>query len=279
MISTVLPHRVPSPRGLVMNTQTIMQNALIKKKLEEQRENFRKRQEQQQQQQQHKQHQQHQQQQQQQMTSPVNAPTNKTLSPTPLAFTPTSVLRKMTAEKELEGAKTNDRQVELFISSPASRNAANSPALIPQRFCQSHKLIITTPKIINLVDKDSSRVRDDFNNNANRVTNLKLDVAALKLMIIKSVENNKDGNNNSNLAAISYNNEKSSSSDINKCCDDSDTNNNDAIVGKNLTVNVIPANPKVIVDGDENSMNFSAVSDERFIAERNDGYVEINGSI
>ncbi|EEB20270.1 eukaryotic translation initiation factor 4E transporter, putative [Pediculus humanus corporis] len=40
-----LPHRVPSPRELMLHTQTIMQSALIKKKLEEQRENFRKRQE------------------------------------------------------------------------------------------------------------------------------------------------------------------------------------------------------------------------------------------
>jgi len=45
---TVLPHRVPSPRELIVHTQNIMQSALIKKKLEEQRENFRKRQEMQQ---------------------------------------------------------------------------------------------------------------------------------------------------------------------------------------------------------------------------------------
>lgn len=40
-----LPHRVPSPRELIAHTQQIMQTALIKKKLEEQRENYRKRQE------------------------------------------------------------------------------------------------------------------------------------------------------------------------------------------------------------------------------------------
>ena len=45
---TVLQHRVPSPRELIVHTQNIMQSALIKKKLEEQRENFRKRQEMQQ---------------------------------------------------------------------------------------------------------------------------------------------------------------------------------------------------------------------------------------
>lgn len=44
-----VPQRIPSPRELQFHTQSIMQNALIKKKLEEQRENYRKRQEQQQQ--------------------------------------------------------------------------------------------------------------------------------------------------------------------------------------------------------------------------------------
>ncbi|KAL0129049.1 hypothetical protein PUN28_004031 [Cardiocondyla obscurior] len=89
----VIPHRVPSPREIVMHTQSIMQSALIKKKLEEQRENFRKRQDQQQQQQQV---------QQQRTSSPVNSPAKQTASP--LAFTPTSVLRKMTADKEPDGS-------------------------------------------------------------------------------------------------------------------------------------------------------------------------------
>lgn len=44
-----IQQRIPSPRELQFHTQSIMQNALIKKKLEEQRENFRKRQEMQQQ--------------------------------------------------------------------------------------------------------------------------------------------------------------------------------------------------------------------------------------
>ncbi|KAK2585472.1 hypothetical protein KPH14_010130 [Odynerus spinipes] len=95
-MNNVIPHRVPSPRELVMHTQSIMQNALIKKKLEEQRENFRKRQDQQQQQQV-----------QQRPSTPVNSPAKQTMSPTPLAFTPTSVLRKMTADKEPEG-NSND---------------------------------------------------------------------------------------------------------------------------------------------------------------------------
>lgn len=89
-----MPHRVPSPRELAMHTQHIIQNALIKKKLEEQHENFRKRQEQ------------------QRAGSPANSSAKQTMSPTPLAFTPTSVLRKMTADKEPDGA--NLSQVESF---------------------------------------------------------------------------------------------------------------------------------------------------------------------
>ncbi|XP_052873680.1 putative mediator of RNA polymerase II transcription subunit 26 [Anopheles cruzii] len=44
-----IPQRIPSPRELQYHTQSIMQHALIRKKLEEARENYRKRQEQQQQ--------------------------------------------------------------------------------------------------------------------------------------------------------------------------------------------------------------------------------------
>lgn len=93
-----MQQRIPSPRELQAHTQGIMQRALIKKKLEEQQENFRKKQEMQ-----------------QRSLSPAvssagsgNAPgTNgppvtgsgntgaspakHMSSPTPLAFTPTSV--------------------------------------------------------------------------------------------------------------------------------------------------------------------------------------------
>ncbi|XP_046386062.1 uncharacterized protein LOC124155907 isoform X3 [Ischnura elegans] len=86
------PHRVPSPRELRAHTQQIMHAALIKKKLEEQKENFRRKQEMQ-----------------QQSLSPnpgtggtkvESSPPPAKHSPTPLGFTPTSVLRKMTAEKD-----------------------------------------------------------------------------------------------------------------------------------------------------------------------------------
>nr|CAI5833115.1 unnamed protein product [Callosobruchus analis] len=98
-----LHQRIPSPRELQVHTQNILQRALIKKKLEEQQENYRKKQELQQQR--------------ERGSSPANVitpvtgmnnvqssnagTTNKTVgSPTPLAFTPTSVLRKMTADKD-----------------------------------------------------------------------------------------------------------------------------------------------------------------------------------
>lgn len=65
-----VPQRIPSPRELAVHTQSIMQSALIKKKLEEQKENYRRRTE--------------------QMAKQTP----------PISFTPTSVLRKMTADKE-----------------------------------------------------------------------------------------------------------------------------------------------------------------------------------
>ncbi|CAH2009516.1 unnamed protein product [Acanthoscelides obtectus] len=102
-ILQALHQRIPSPRELQVHTQNILQRALIKKKLEEQQENYRKKQELQQQR--------------ERGSSPANiiSPAsgvnnvqsssagsgNKGIgSPTPLAFTPTSVLRKMTADKD-----------------------------------------------------------------------------------------------------------------------------------------------------------------------------------
>lgn len=112
---------MPSPMELQAHTRNIMQGALIKKKLEEQSENFRKRQEM------------------QRSQSPTsstsgnstvsqsnasntsnqvtnNSPAKHIGSPTPLAFTPTSVLRKMTAEKEPDSVNkvTGRKQDEIF---------------------------------------------------------------------------------------------------------------------------------------------------------------------
>ncbi|KYB27082.1 eukaryotic translation initiation factor 4E nuclear import factor 1 [Tribolium castaneum] len=101
-ILQALHQRIPSPRELQVHTQNILQRALIKKKLEEQQENYRKKQEMQ-----------------QRGQSPNNNNNNNNTtnqaksvsSPTPLAFTPTSVLRKMTAEKD-EGGKDVTKLVE-----------------------------------------------------------------------------------------------------------------------------------------------------------------------
>ncbi|CAH1134209.1 unnamed protein product [Ceutorhynchus assimilis] len=86
-ILQAMHQRIPSPRELQVHTQNILQRALIKKKLEEQTENFRKKQEM------------------QRGASPnpignQQSGGKSVMSPTPLAFTPTSVLRKMTADKE-----------------------------------------------------------------------------------------------------------------------------------------------------------------------------------
>ncbi|XP_072749964.1 uncharacterized protein [Anoplolepis gracilipes] len=145
-MNNVIPHRVPSPREIVMHTQTIMQNALIKKKLEEQRENFRKRQDQQQQQQQ-----QQVQQQQLRASSPViNSPAKQTASP--LAFTPTSVLRKMTADKEPDGSSNDPKlstqtqasqmqqmqsAVQLLTQGALSRHTALRPQSVPSTWSNS----------------------------------------------------------------------------------------------------------------------------------------------
>ena len=80
---TANQQRVPSPQEMTVLTQHIMQQALIKKKLEEQRENFRKR----------------------HGDAPVaSAPVT---SGSPLAFTPTSVMRKNAAER-----KDSDPQIK-----------------------------------------------------------------------------------------------------------------------------------------------------------------------
>ncbi|XP_049793458.1 eukaryotic translation initiation factor 4E transporter isoform X1 [Schistocerca nitens] len=141
--------RVPSPRELQLHTQNIMQSALIKKKLEEQRENYRKRQEMQ-----------------QSLSPNVSSLSNaggnsvktgdsappKLISPTPLAFTPTSVLRKMTAEKDPENSATSNRseaksaeqqkmlQQQLPINPPTSQQQSS----ISQTRSQLQQAVPTT---------------------------------------------------------------------------------------------------------------------------------------
>ncbi|KAL6257943.1 hypothetical protein P5V15_011541 [Pogonomyrmex californicus] len=132
----VMPHRVPSPREIVMHTQSIMQSALIKKKLEEQRENFRKRQDQQQQQQQ-------QQVQQQRASSPVNSPAKQTASP--LAFTPTSVLRKMTADKEPDGSSNEPPKMSTQSQASQMQQMQSAVQLLAQGALSRHSALRSQP--------------------------------------------------------------------------------------------------------------------------------------
>jgi hypothetical protein len=67
--------RIPSPQEIALHTQQIMQNALIKRKLEEQKENFRRRQEA------------------DHMRKGTDSPSNH------FAFTPTVVMKKMAADR------------------------------------------------------------------------------------------------------------------------------------------------------------------------------------
>ncbi|XP_061933532.1 eukaryotic translation initiation factor 4E transporter isoform X3 [Apis cerana] len=132
-MNNVMQHRVPSPREIVMHAQSIMQSALIKKKLEEQRENFRKRQDQQQQQQQ--------QQAQQRASSPVNSPAKQTMSPTPLAFTPTSVLRKMTADKEPEGNSNDPSKLGTQSQTSQMQQMQSAVQLLTQGVLSRHNTL------------------------------------------------------------------------------------------------------------------------------------------
>lgn len=145
-----MPQRIPSPRELQVHTQSIMQNALIKKKLEEQRENFRKRQELQQQQQ--HQRPQSQSQAQNNLDGKIKIRDNMLItinnlfyklktgeskrhiaSPIPaLAFTPTSVLRKMTAEKDTDNAQTNSNLVN--VKDKVGKELSSNKILKQHRF-------------------------------------------------------------------------------------------------------------------------------------------------
>ena len=102
--------RVPSPQELVLHTQQIMQNALIKRKLEEQKENYRRRQDYQ---------------------SPntfrersnsdsKGAGNGNTCRDSPLAFTPMSVMKKMAADRRDSDPKVISSIPELKLSQATS---------------------------------------------------------------------------------------------------------------------------------------------------------------
>lgn len=193
---TVIPHRVPSPREIALHTQSVMQNALIKKKLEEQRENYRKRQDQQQQQQI-----------QQRASSPINSPAKQTMSPTPLAFTPTSVLRKMTADKEPDGAN-QFHQIETFsISAAISGNNRSRMLQCPNNY-QMHAFAssVNLSKISNSVNQVQNEtlkmifLRSAITNHKNNNTILHLEESALKTKYLSSLEEKQeDTDDNANI--------------------------------------------------------------------------------
>lgn len=193
---TVIPHRVPSPREIVMHTQSIIQNVLIKKKLEEQRENYRKRQDQQQQQQQQ------QQQIQQRSSSPVNSPAKQTMSPTPLAFTPTSVLRKMTADKEPDGAN----QFNQTTSIPAAIDGNSNRPRMPQDRLITPANLSKFPRSVDQVQNETLKMiflhSTTVTNCASGDTVVDPEESALKTKYLCPLEHKQDtDDNNSNASA------------------------------------------------------------------------------
>lgn len=224
---TVIPHRVPSPREIVMHTQSIMQSALIKKKLEEQRENFRKRQDQQQQQQQ--------QVQQQRASSPVNSPAKQTASP--LAFTPTSVLRKMTADKEPDGAN-QFCQVETTSSITLAINGnVNNSRMSRNKMHTATSSIDLSIFSVNQVENETLKMIFLHSAIANRTSNNITfeEESALKTKYLGPLEQKKDTEDNSKINTTKENdfldvNEnanddaKTTKSDVVDV--DNDTNNN-----------------------------------------------------
>lgn len=262
----MIPHRVPSPREIVMHTQSIMQSALIKKKLEEQRENFRKRQDQQQQQQQ-----QQQQVQQQRTSSPVNSPAKQTASP--LAFTPTSVLRKMTADKEPDGANQFS-QVETTSSITLAING-NINSRMSKNNHQMHPAASTVNRsklsdTVNLVQNETlkmilhSAVANHTNNNN---TTFSTEESALKTKYLrpsKQKRNKKDNlKSNTMKENVFLDVNKNANDDAKPTNSDvvdveNDTNNNDCV-----SVNeVLKKSPELETLVDENKITASTSSDK-----------------
>ena len=104
--------RIPSPQEMAIHAQQIMQNALIRRKLEEQKENFRRRQEHDQQ--------------------------RKSTDSPAFAFTPTVVMKKMAADRRdsdpkpvIPELKVSTQQPEKATASAAmniqTRNSPGSP--------------------------------------------------------------------------------------------------------------------------------------------------------
>ncbi|RVE49119.1 hypothetical protein evm_006240 [Chilo suppressalis] len=147
-----VPARIPSPRELAAHTQSIMQGALIKKKLEEQRENYRRR---------HEMHQPKQ--------------------PTPISFTPTSVLRKMTAEKEAEAPSPKQQQWAQPPKMPQGRpivkgnqsgapppmNYVQSPADYQQHYLNQQQQMVGGVRSYTHPQQRQQQIPNSYNNMSN----------------------------------------------------------------------------------------------------------------
>ena len=117
--------RVPSPAEMAVHAQNIMQNALIKRKLEEQKENYRRRQEQ------------------DQMRKATESPC--------FAFTPTVVMKKMAADRRDSDPKPVIPELKVSTSDrilgnnqiPLQRTSPGSPRMPPnlQNFANSQQML------------------------------------------------------------------------------------------------------------------------------------------
>merc|ERR1719367_1940391 len=94
-----LQQRIPSPQELVYHAQQIMQNALIKRKLEEQKENYRRRQEQFSGGEGNVAREQQQIRERSNSDAKGDSSSAAAAAAAPLAFTPTAVMKKMAAER------------------------------------------------------------------------------------------------------------------------------------------------------------------------------------
>merc|ERR1719209_2614597 len=117
--------RVPSPQEMTMLTQHIMQQALIKRKLEEQKENFRRRQ--------GDEPPPHSQQMPPQQDGP-GLPLNKVVpqatvaNPSPLSFTPTSVMRKTAAERKDSDPRIHVPELKVTVQKDGTMTSPSDPS-------------------------------------------------------------------------------------------------------------------------------------------------------
>jgi translation initiation factor 4E transporter len=133
--------RIPSPQELVFHTQQIMQNALIKRKLEEQKENYRRRQEMPSQQPQlPPQPQPQPQHMYPQGTDSISRKPNRPETDSPLNFTPTSVIKKVVADRRDSDVKPSVPELRVSSQTPSELALMGNAAMDPMRANNNHPL-------------------------------------------------------------------------------------------------------------------------------------------